>query len=100
MARLLLYPEAISDLDGIWDYTAQKWSNGQAEKYIREIHFTIQNIVSGLIYPKDCSEIKANYLRVKSGHHYIYFYHEGKDICVTRILHEKMHAPFYLPDSI
>ena len=35
MSRYQLSPRARRDLEGIWDYTAQRWGAAQAEAYIR-----------------------------------------------------------------
>ena len=33
MAKVVLRQEAIDDLNDIWDYTFEKWSEKQADKY-------------------------------------------------------------------
>jgi toxin ParE1/3/4 len=42
MSRFVLSPRAQSDLDEIWDYTAQRWGARQAERYVRLIGAVIQ----------------------------------------------------------
>ena len=38
MAKIRLSRKAISDLDGIWDYTVETWSEEQAVIYYRQIY--------------------------------------------------------------
>lgn len=44
MAKIRLSRKAIADLDGIWDYTAQTWSEEQAVIYYRQIYDAIQGL--------------------------------------------------------
>ncbi|HEY1837951.1 MAG TPA: type II toxin-antitoxin system RelE/ParE family toxin [Rhizomicrobium sp.] len=44
MKAQLLSPRARTDLDEIWEYTADKWNAEQADNYIREIWKTIELI--------------------------------------------------------
>lgn len=37
MKRLIFAPLATRDIDGIWDYTADRWGVDQAEQYVGEI---------------------------------------------------------------
>ena len=44
MAKIRLSRKAIADLDGIWDYTVETWSEEQAVIYYRQIYTTIQGL--------------------------------------------------------
>ena len=88
MAKIRLSRKAIADLDSIWDYTVETWSEEQA----RQIYTTIQGLNSlPAFLEKDYYVIKTGLLGFKFGHH-IVFYKKHKDgsIWVDRILHEKM----------
>ena len=92
MAKIRLSRKAIADLDGIWDYTVETWSEDQAVIYYRQIYTAIQSlngIPSFLEIAYDI--IKPGLLAYKVGHHII-FYKKCKDgsISADRILHEKM----------
>ena len=92
MAKIRLSRKAIADLDGIWDYTAQTWSEEQADIYYRQIYTTIQELHSlPVSLEKAYDVIKPGLFGYKIGHH-IVFYKKQKDgsIWVDRILHEKM----------
>ncbi|MCI2108248.1 MAG: type II toxin-antitoxin system RelE/ParE family toxin [Bacteroidales bacterium] len=92
MAKIRLSRKAIADLDGIWDYTVENWSEDQAVIYYRQIYTTIQGLNSlPAFLEKIYDVIKPGLFSFKVGHH-IVFYKKHKDgsIWVDRILHEKM----------
>ena len=37
MAKVILRQEAIDDLNDIWEYTHEKWSENQADKYYKTL---------------------------------------------------------------
>ena len=92
MAKIRLSRKAIADLDGIWDYTAQTWSEEQAVIYYRQIYSAIQGLNNLPVFlEKRYDVIKSGLWGFKVGHHII-FYKKDSDgtISVDRILHEKM----------
>jgi len=92
MAKIRLSRKAIADLDGIWEYTVQTWSEDQAVVYYRQIYNTIQSLDSiPLFLEKKYDIVKPGVLGYRVGHHVI-FYKRDKDgtISVDRILHERM----------
>ena len=92
MAKIRLSRKAISDLDGIWDYTVETWSEEQTAIYYRQIHATIQGLNSLPAFLETKYDIiKPGLLGHKVGHHII-FYKKDSDgsIWVGRILHEMM----------
>ena len=92
MANIRLSRKAIADLDSIWDYTVETWSEEQAVIYYRQIYSAIQGLNSLPAFLEiDYAIIKPGLLGFKVGHH-IVFYKKKKDcsIYVDRILHEKM----------
>lgn len=92
MVKIRLSRKAISDLDGIWDYTVETWSEEQAAIYYRQIQANIQGLKSLPAFQEIKYDIiKPGLLGHKVGHHII-FYKKDSDgsISVDRILHEKM----------
>lgn len=91
MAKVILRQEAIDDLNDIWDYTFEKWSENQADKYYATIKFACKGIGEIPEIGKEYSGISRNLLGLKSGKHII-FYHlvSEYEIEVIRILHERM----------
>ena len=92
MAKIRLSRKAIADIDGIWEYTVQTWSEDQAVVYYRQIYNAIQSLNSiPLFLEKKYDIVKPGVLGYRVGHHVI-FYKRDKDgtISVDRILHERM----------
>ena len=91
MSKVILRQEAIDDLNSIWNYTFEKWSESQADIYYRAIKLACKEIGNKPNLGKTYSEISKNLLGLKSGKHII-FYHlvSEKEIEVIRILHERM----------
>jgi len=91
MAKVILRQEAINDLNDIWDYTFEKWSESQADKYYATIKFACKGIEENPEIGKEYFVISKNLLGLKSGKHII-FYHliSENEIEVIRILHERM----------
>jgi len=91
MVRVILRQKAINDLNSIWDYTFEKWSENQADFYYNTIKIAFQEIAKNSQIGKKYSEINSNLFGLKSGKHII-FYHiiSENEIEVIRILHERM----------
>ena len=43
----VLSPKARADLDGVWDYTAERWDADQADRYVRQIAETVSRLADG-----------------------------------------------------
>lgn len=91
MAKVILRQEAITDLNDIWNYTFEKWSEKQADKYYATIKLACRGIGENPEIGNEYSGISTNLLGLKSGKHII-FYHliSDNEIEVIRILHERM----------
>lgn len=91
MARLILRQEAIDDLTNIWEYSAQTWSENQADKYYGMIKTACREIAEHLIIGKTYDKILSNLLGYRVGKHIIFYQLvEDDEIEVIRILHERM----------
>lgn len=83
--------KAIQDLEDIWLYTFETWSQQQADRYynliINEIEYVANHFESG----KSMSHIKEGYRAAKVKSHLI-FYKKNEDeiIEIIRILHQRM----------
>jgi toxin ParE1/3/4 len=91
MANVILRQEAIDDLNDIWDYTFQQWSEDQADKYYANIKFACKQIGENPTLGRKYTEISKNLLGLKTGKHIIFYQLIAIDeIEVVRILHERM----------
>jgi toxin ParE1/3/4 len=92
MTQYVVSPRAQRDIEDIWDYTAEQWSNAQAERYIRLIQEAIETIAADPRRGRLCENIRANYRKFSVGSHVIFFRWTpgNSEIDVVRILHQRM----------
>ena len=91
MIKVILRQEAIDDLNNIWNYTFEKWSENQADKYYATIKLACNGIGENPDIGKEYFGVNKNLLGLNYGKHII-FYHlvSGNRIEIIRILHERM----------
>ena len=91
MINISFRQKAIEDLNNIWNYTYENWSENQADKYYATIKFDCLEVVKNPKLGKTYIGISRSLLGFKSGKHII-FYHliSEKEIEIIRILHERM----------
>ncbi len=91
MAKVVLRQEAIDDLNAIWDYTFEEWSESQADKYYLALKFDCIQIGENPKLGKVYHGINKNLLGLRSGKHIIFYQQIAEDeIEIIRILHERM----------
>lgn len=98
MANYHISRKAVSDIDGIWEYTPITWSEEQAIKYYNQIYSEIQKLAESPIYlGKTYNHIRNGLMGLKVAHHII-FYRRRKDndVMIVRVLHERMDYPRHL----
>jgi toxin ParE1/3/4 len=91
MAKVVFRQEAIGDLNSIWLYTFETWSETQADKYYATIKMVCKGIADNPNIGKEYEGINRNLLGIKSGKHIIFYQiiHPER-IEIIRILHERM----------
>ncbi|PZD76568.1 type II toxin-antitoxin system RelE/ParE family toxin [Mesonia sp. K7] len=91
MAKVVLRQEAIDDLNNIWFYTFETWSETQADKYYATIKMACNGIADNPNVGKEYDGINKNLLGVKSEKHIIFYQIINLErIEIIRILHERM----------
>jgi toxin ParE1/3/4 len=92
MAKVILRQEAIDDLNNIWEYTFEKWSENQADKYYAMLKLACKEIGKNPEIGKQYNKITKNLLGLHSGRHIIFYQLvDEEEIEIIRILHERMH---------
>ncbi len=86
-----LSPAAQSDLDGIWDYTAETWSPAQAESYVRGIAETFAMLLRHPEIAREYTEIDPPVRLHPHRSHLIVYRIEADCLAVIRILHTRQH---------
>lgn len=90
MTTYRLTPAAQRDLSSIWDFTAERWDQDQAEIYISEIRAAVERIAADPQRGRGCDEIRQGYRRYGIGGHLIYYIVRNGGVDVIRILHQRM----------
>jgi toxin ParE1/3/4 len=94
----VLSPAARGDLEQIWDYTRQRWSDDQAERYTRELQRAIELVADNPLIGRTCDDVRAGYRRHAVGSHTLYYrVVAATDVVdVVRILHKRMDVDEHL----
>jgi toxin ParE1/3/4 len=58
MSRYFLSPRAQADIDAIWDYTADRWSEKQADRYIEDHREAIETIARDPRNGRPCDQLR------------------------------------------
>lgn len=91
MAKVILRQKAIDDLNAIWDYTFEEWSENQAYRYYSTLKFDCMQIGENPKLGKEYGGVNKNLLGFRSGKHIIFYQQTAEDeIEIIRILHERM----------
>ena len=91
MANFKLTHKAVEDLSRIWNYTFEKWSEKQADKYYFVLLENCQNIADNPGLGKNYKTISTELVGFKVNRHIIFYRKiDDKSIEITRILLERM----------
>jgi toxin ParE1/3/4 len=91
MAKYKLSNKAVEDLDQIWNYTFDEWSEDQADKYYLMLLENCGEVACNPQSGKNYSFITENLMGFKAGRHIIFYRSiEGNEVEIIRILHEQM----------
>ncbi len=91
MAKYKLTNKAVIDLSSIWEYTFDKWSEQQADKYYNFLIESCQDIAENPELGKNFEGITPDLFGLKTNRHIIFYRKVSEDyIEITRILHSRM----------
>ncbi|WP_439185902.1 type II toxin-antitoxin system RelE/ParE family toxin [Carboxylicivirga taeanensis] len=91
MARYELTNKAVEDLNRIWEYTYDTWSEYQADKYYDLLLNSCQDIANNPELGKNYDGITTKLFGLKVNRHIIFYRKSNSNpIEITRILHEQM----------
>jgi toxin ParE1/3/4 len=82
--------KAVSDLEDIWIYTAEKWSLEQADRYYKLIFEEIDYICKNPDAGKSMEHVRKGYRASKGKSHLIFYKLTKEKMEIVRILHEAM----------
>jgi len=79
------------DLSGIWTYSAQRWNDAQADRYLRLIAEGFDGLASRAIQGRSAEDIRPGYFKLAVGSHLIFYRLGSADVIeVVRVLHKRM----------
>ena len=91
MTKFRLTNKAVNDLEDIWDYTFETWSEKQAEKYYLLLLQSCQEFSKTLSLGRKYEEIRNEILGYRSYQHIIFYTKmSNKEIEIVRMLHGSM----------
>lgn len=91
MVEFYLTNKAVEDLNEIWNYTYDQWSEKQADKYYQRLFDDIQTLTDNPNLGKNYDGIANDLFGLRCQRHIIFFRRIQKNkIEITRILHERM----------
>jgi len=96
MAGYKLTPEAISDLEDIWNYTAEHWGVDQAIKYVESLNNAFILLAETPEMSRTRTELSPSVRIHTHAKHMIAYLTESTHILVVRILHKSMLPENYL----
>lgn len=97
MAKFILTYSALKDLNEIWNYTCDNWSEQQADLYYTLIITTCQKLAENPILGKKYEKVNRELFSYKAGEHLIFFRVINQtEIEVIRFLHSKMDLKSHL----
>ena len=90
-------PAAQVDLEAIWIYTTENWSEDQAERYIRLLEQACADLASGRRRGRSIEGIPPGYYQYAVGSHFlVYHLADSGHIDVVRLLHQRMDVVTHL----
>lgn len=91
MAEYVLTKKAVEDLNNIWEYTIQEWSEQQADHYYYMLLNSFQEIADNPHLGKTYDEVSTKLFGVKVSRHIIFYRKlEDQPLEITRVLHGRM----------
>lgn len=90
MLYVVKSPEAETDLEDIWLYSFEKWSEDQADRYYDELIDGINKLIDNPMLGKSREYVRRDYRSLQINRHVIYYRLQGEVIDIVRVLHERM----------
>jgi toxin ParE1/3/4 len=81
---------AESDLDEIWDYSAERWGSDQANRYVGALRESIERVALDPSRGRSVSVKGKSYRQYRSGSHVIFYRETNRGVQIVRVLHQNM----------
>jgi toxin ParE1/3/4 len=95
MKAIAFSPAAEADIDGIWDYSADRWGLDQADSYVDAIRDACYALAEGTKRGRPV-EVLPDFQKYLCGSHVVYFLDYPDHLDVIRVLHQRQDAERHL----
>jgi toxin ParE1/3/4 len=90
LLKVVFSPQALQDLDEIWEYSFANWGLEKAESYTNEIRTAVTRLTQFPGRGRLCDFIRNGYRRLDHGSHTIFYICADASVDVMRILHQSV----------
>lgn len=94
--KLIWRPDALHDLDDIWDYSLNQFGKVQAVIYLETIHEKAAALTNGELSGTAEDKVQPGLRRQISRSHVIWFRVESDVLVVIRVLHQSRDAGWWM----
>jgi toxin ParE1/3/4 len=88
MNAVRLTPQARTDLDEIWAYTAEQWGIDQAESYLRTLDASFHLLAEHPGIGRSVDDIRKGYFKFPAASHVLIFRLRDGQVEIVRVLHK------------
>jgi toxin ParE1/3/4 len=74
----------------IGEFTASRWDDDQAERYVSALYATFQRLAERLTIGRQCDHISPGLWRVEHASHVVFFRQRPEGLLISRVLHQRM----------
>lgn len=90
MGSFRLTPKAVSDLDGIAQYTRREHGDRQCTIYIDDLEARFARLREASVLERKRDYVRPGLRCQRQGHHVIFYLRQESDVLIVRVLHERM----------
>ena len=88
MTSVRLTPQARTDLDDIWTYTAKQWSLDQTEAHMRTLDASFRLLARHPGMGRGMDDIREGYFKFPAASHILIFRIRKERVEIVRIMHK------------
>jgi len=100
MAAYSLSGKAVSDLDGIYEYTILNFGLEQARSYLLGLHERFQILADNPGVGRSAAQLAPELRRHEYQSHIIFYTPKETDVLIVRVLHTRMDAKRHFGETV
>ncbi|WP_082316920.1 type II toxin-antitoxin system RelE/ParE family toxin [Methylobacterium sp. ARG-1] len=79
------------DLSSIWAYSAKRWDEDQADRYVRSLAESFDSLERGALKGRSVEHVQPGYFALAVGSHRVFYRHGRAGVIeIMRIPHQRM----------